>query len=54
MTQEGKCCDCSSKLPDGFVTRCPNCYDEIYFPGLNEGKWIRDAIKLLFKRFKIC
>jgi len=50
MTQEGKCCDCGLILPDGFIHRCPDCYDEFYFPGLNDGKWIWDAIKLLIKK----
>lgn len=26
------CCDCKEPLPEGFVTRCPKCYDDIYFP----------------------
>ena len=26
------CCDCKEPLPEGFITRCPKCYDEMYFP----------------------
>ena len=26
------CVDCKKPLPKGFVCRCPDCYDTIYFP----------------------
>lgn len=32
------CCDCKEPLTDGFIHRCPKCWDEIYFPGMNNGK----------------
>ena len=26
------CCDCKTLLKDGFINRCPKCWDDIYFP----------------------
>ena len=26
------CAYCGYELPDGFKHRCPDCYDEMYFP----------------------
>lgn len=26
------CCSCKQPLPEGFITRCPDCYDRMWFP----------------------
>lgn len=46
-----KCTDCGCELEDGLTTRCYKCWDEYYFPGINDGFWIRQIIKKLLNKF---
>jgi len=46
------CVDCKCPLPEGFVHRCPECYDEMWFPGGSEEPWWFDNVRWLTKKLK--